>query len=331
MHVAVFSTRPYDRTFLDRANAPYGYTFSYFETALHRETASLAQDCEAVCVFVNDQLDAPTLTKLARSGVRLVALRCAGFNNVDLTAAAAQGIGVVRVPAYAPEAVAEHAVALILTLNRKTHKAFNRVRENNFSLNNLTGFNLHGKTVGVVGTGKIGTAFCRIMRGFGCRVLAHDPFPAEAVRALGIEYVSFDELLPQADIIALHCPLTPESRYLFDAPAFARMKPGAMLINTSRGALINTTDAIEALKTGQLGYLGLDVYEQEEALFFRDLSGTILHDDVLARLMTFPNVLITAHQGFFTEEALTQIAETTLRNLAQFARHEPLSNQVPLP
>jgi D-lactate dehydrogenase len=248
----------------------------------------------------------------------LVALRCAGFNNVDLEAANELDITVVRVPAYSPEAVAEHAVALILTLNRKTHKAYNRIRENNFSLEKLTGFNLAGKTVGVVGTGQIGASFCRIMLGFGCNVIANDVHESTELINAGVEYTSFNKLLEHSDIISLHCPLTPDTHHLFDRKAFKKMKKGAMLINTGRGALIKTKDAIEALKTEKLGHLGIDVYEQEEKLFFRDLSEMIIPDDLISRLMSFHNVLITAHQGFFTREALEEIATTTLQNITDF-------------
>ncbi|GAB2776355.1 2-hydroxyacid dehydrogenase [Rhabdobacter roseus] len=314
MQVAFFSTKSYDRTFFDRFNN--GHSFTYFENKLDHRSVALASDHDAVCVFVNDVLDQPILEALAKSGIRLIALRCAGYNNVDLDAAKRLGIGVVRVPAYSPHAVAEHAVALILTLNRKTHKAYNRVREGNFSLERLEGFDLYGKTVGVVGTGKIGEVFAGILQGFGCRVLAYDPYPNAALESRGIAYVEKDTLLAQSDILSLHCPLTPETHHFIDEAALQKLKPGMMLINTSRGALIDTHAVVKALKDQRVGYLGIDVYEQEADFFFQDLSDSIIHDDLLMRLLTFPNVLITSHQGFFTEEALTQIAQITLANLS---------------
>jgi D-lactate dehydrogenase len=255
-------------------------------------------------------------------------LRCAGFNNVDLKAAQEKNIKVVRVPAYSPEAVAEHAVAMILTLNRKTHKVYNRVRESNFSLENLTGFNLFGKTIGVIGTGQIGVAFCKIMLGFGCKIIAYDIKKSEELISKGVDYQSLNYVLKNSDIISLHCPLTPETNHLFDSAAFSKMKDGVMLINTSRGALIKTKDAIEALKKEKIGYLGIDVYEQEEHLFFKDLSESIIQDDLIQRLISFPNVLITPHQGFFTEEALTQIAITTMKNICDFEDGKELMNEV---
>jgi D-lactate dehydrogenase len=273
MRIAVFSTKPYDRRALDEANERHGHEIKYFETRLTPDSAPLARGFDAVCPFVNDQVGGEVVGKLAAGGVRLLTLRSAGFNHVDLRAAAAHGVRVARVPAYSPHAVAEHAAGLILTLNRRLHRAFVRVREMNFSLVGLLGFDLHGKTVGVVGTGRIGAVFCRIMAGFGCRVLAHDPQPAEEVRRLGARYVALDELLAESDVVALHLPLTPGTRHLIDAAAVARMKPGAMLINTSRGALVDTRAVIDGLKSGRIGALGLDVYEEEEELFFEDLSG----------------------------------------------------------
>ena len=320
MRIAVFSTKPYDRQALDRANAVHGHEIVYLEPRLTPETAPLAAGFDAVCPFVNDQLTGDVVATLAEGGVRLLTLRSAGFNHVDLRAAAAHGIAVARVPAYSPYAVAEHAAGLILTLNRKLHRAYARVREGNFSLEGLLGFDLHGKTVGVVGTGAIGTVFCRIMAGFGCQVLASDPYPADEVRALGGAYVERDELFRASDVIALHLPLTPETHHLVDDDAIARMKPGVMLINTSRGGLVDTRAVIDGLKSGRIGALGLDVYEEEADLFFEDLSGSVIQDDVFARLLTFPNVLITGHQGFFTAEALSAIAETTLANATAFAR-----------
>ncbi|MBC5772855.1 2-hydroxyacid dehydrogenase [Pontibacter sp. KCTC 32443] len=328
MKVAVFSTRQYDQEYLDKYNT--GHNLTYFNEPLTAATVKMAEAFDAICLFVNDKADKHTMEELARCGVKLIALRSAGFNNIDLHAAAANHIKVVRVPAYSPQAVAEHAVALILTLNRKTHKAYNRVRESNFSLEKLLGFNLFGKTVGVIGTGKIGNCFCHIMLGFGCKVLAFDIAPFEELKQYGVIYTSLDELLQQSDIISLHCPLTPETRHLIDKAALAKMKTGAMLINTSRGAVISTKDVIKALKTGKLGYLGIDVYEQEEHLFFKDLSEKVILDDLIARLMTFPNVLITAHQGFFTREALQEIATTTFRSLDQFENGQKLENEIAL-
>ena len=320
MRVAVYSTQPYDRRFLERANADGRHEFVWLEARLDTHTAAMAAGCEGVCAFVNDQLDAPVLEALQRLGVRTIALRCAGFNNVDLRAAAALGVAVGRVPEYSPYAVAEHTAALVLTLNRKIHRAHARVREGNFALEGLLGFDLHGRTVGVVGTGKIGECFLRIMAGFGCTLLASDPKPNPACEALGTRYVALPELLARSDIVSLHCPLTPQTRHLIDAKALATLKRGAMLVNTSRGAVIDTPAVIAALKDGRLGSLGLDVYEEEADLFFRDLSAEVLHDDVFARLLTFPNVVVTGHQAFFTEDALTAIAETTLANLDAFAR-----------
>jgi D-lactate dehydrogenase len=327
MRVAFFSTKPFDRASFEDANAA-GHEIVFLEPRLTAETAPLAAGYEAVCAFVNDRLDAEVLRLLAAGGTRLIALRSAGFNHVDLPAARALGLTVARVPAYSPNAVAEHAVALLLTLNRKVHRAFNRVREGNFALEGLLGFDLNGRTVGIVGTGKIGQAFARIMAGFGCRLLAVDPYPSEPCVALGVRYVALAELFAESDIIALHAPLTPETHHLIDDAAFARMKPGVMLINTSRGALVDARAAIEALKSGRLGHLGLDVYEEEEALFFEDLSGKVIHDDVFARLITFPNVLITGHQGFFTREALAGIARATLGNLTAFATGEGEMHEV---
>jgi D-lactate dehydrogenase len=319
MDVAVYSTKTYDRQFLDQANVGV-HGLSFFETRLSLETAALAAGHQAVCVFVNDKIGAEVLEKLASLGVRLVTLRCAGFNNVDLRAAAEFGVTVARVPAYSPAAVAEHTVALMLTLNRKTHRAYNRVREGNFALDGLLGFDLCGKTVGIVGTGKIGTALARILRGFGCRLLATDPFPDAECLELGVEYVSWSEMCSTARIISLHCPLTPETHQLVDAAALRRMQPGVMLVNTSRGAVIDTRAVIEALKEGRLGSLALDVYEEEADLFFEDLSDRVITDDVFARLLTFPNVLITGHQAFLTEEALTAIADVTIANVTAFER-----------
>ena len=328
MKVAVFSTKNYDREFLGKFNENYGHEITFFEAPLNEDTANLAQDFKAICAFVNDKMDANTLARIAGHGIKLIALRCAGFNNVDLKAAAQNGIEVRRVPAYSPQAVAEHAVALIMTLNRKTHKAYNRIREGNFSLEKLLGFNVFGKTVGVIGTGEIGAAFCNIMLGFGCKVVAYDVQTSEELSSRGVEYLSLEKLLQRADIISIHCPLVPQTRHLMNSSTFAQMKKGAMLINTSRGAVIDTQDAVEALKSGQLGYLGIDVYEQEENLFFRDLSESIIPDDLISRLIGFPNVLITSHQGFFTQEALDQIATTTLQNISDFEKGQETANIV---
>lgn len=320
MKVTVFSTRPYDRAYLDSANDGR-HCLVYFEAHLNRESAAMAANAEAVCAFVNDQLDRSTLEALRQGGTRLVALRCTGFNNVDLDAAAELGISIARVPAYSPHAVAEHTAALILSLNRHIHRAYARVREGNFSLDGLLGFDMHGRTVGIVGTGKIGLVLGRIMTGFGCRILATDPVPNEELVQLGGQYVSLPELLAASDIVSLHCPLTAETRHMIDAEAVERMKPGVMLINTSRGAVVDTRAVIAGLKSGKIGHLGLDVYEEEEGIFFDDRSEQLIQDDVFARLLTFPNVLVTGHQAFFTSEALTAIAEITVANISAFAEH----------
>ncbi|MBK9123787.1 MAG: 2-hydroxyacid dehydrogenase [Chloroflexi bacterium] len=328
MRIAVFSTKPYDRQFLEAANGFHDFKLKYFETRLTSETVQVAAGYDGVCVFVNDVLDAEVIERLSAEGVKLIALRCAGFNNVNLHAAEEHGMTVVRVPAYSPYAVAEHTVAMMLSLNRKIYRAHNRVREGNFSLDGLLGFDLHGQTVGVIGTGQIGQVVIRIMAGFGCKVLAYDPYPNPEVERLGGSYVALDDLLTHCDIITLHCPLTPETRHLIDAETLAVCKDGVMIVNTSRGALIDALDVIEALKSGRIGYLGLDVYEEEADVFFEDLSGQILKDDTLARLMTFPNVLITSHQAFFTRNALQNIAETTMRNIALFAAGKSAENAV---
>ncbi len=318
MRTAVFSTKGYDRQFLDAANTSAGHELVFFEPRLGADTVRLAEGFPAICAFVHDALDRACLETLAAGGLRLVALRSAGFNNVDLAAASELGIAVARVPAYSPNAVAEHAVALILAVNRRLHRAFLRVREGNFSLDGLLGFDLAGRTVGVVGTGRIGVVFARIMSGFGCRILASDPYPNDAVKALGGEYVSNDRLFAESDIVALHAPLTRETYHLIDRDALAKMKRGVMIVNTSRGALVDTSAVIDALKDGKVGHLALDVYEEEADLFFEDLSGEVLQDDVFARLLTFPNVVVTAHQAFFTEDAMRGIAETTIANITAF-------------
>lgn len=329
MKVAVFSTKPYDQQFLDLANREaHRHELVFLETRLNDTTVSLAKGFEAVCVFVNDQVDATVLKALAEGGTRVVALRCAGFNNVDLKAAETNNIKVVRVPAYSPHAVAEHSVALMLSLNRQIHRAHNRIREGNFALDGLLGFDLHGRTVGIIGTGQIGVEVARIMRGFGCQVLGYDLHPSSACEQLGVKFVSLDELLAQADIITLHCPLTPDTHHLINAQAIRQMKPGVMLINTSRGAIIDTSAIIEGLKSGHIGYLGLDVYEEEGDLFFEDLSNLVLQDDVFARLLTFPNVLITGHQAFFTRNALESIAQITLGNLTELEQKGQCGNQL---
>lgn len=318
MRVSVFSAKPYDREFFSRANANGRHDLVFLETRLEARTASLAEGSGAVSAFVNDDLGRDVLERLSSAEVKFVALRSAGFNNVDLAAARELGLTVVRVPAYSPHAVAEHTVGLILTLNRKLHRAYGRVRDGNFSLTGLMGFDVHERTIGVIGTGKIGTQFLRIMAGFGSRLLAFDPEPNEICRSLGVEYVPVERLFSSVDILSLHCPLTPETHHIIDAQALARMKAGVMLINTGRGALIDTRAVIEGLKAGHIGALGLDVYEEEEGLFFEDFSGRIIQDDALVRLLTFPNVIVTAHQGFFTEEAMGDIARTTLSNITAF-------------
>jgi D-lactate dehydrogenase len=326
MKVAFFSTKPYEKEYFDGLNDTYGHAFCYFEPRLSAQTAAFAEGCGAVCIFVNDDGSAPVLKKLAGMGVRLVALRCAGFNNVDLKTGL--DLKVVRVPAYSPYAVAEHTVALILTLNRKTHRAFNRVREGNYSLNGLVGFDLHGKTVGLAGTGKIGLCTARILAGFGCRLLGYDVYPNPEFTALGGTYTSLEELYRQSDILSLHTPLTPQTFHMINAQTISQMKDGVMIINTSRGKLIDTKDLIEALKHHKVGYVGLDVYEEEADLFFEDLSNRMIEDEVFLRLLTFPNVLVTGHQAFLTREALTGIAQTTLQNLSDFEAGKPLANEV---
>lgn len=328
MKIAVFSTKTYDELFLKAASRKMQHELHFLEPRLTEQTVSLASGFPAICAFVNDQLTAPVMEALAAGGTRLIALRCAGFNNVDLAAARRFGLTVVRVPAYSPHAVAEHSVGLMLALNRKINKAYTRVREGNFSLDGLLGFDLHGHTVGVIGTGKIGSIVAKIMSGFGCRVLAHDVHPNPEVEKLGARYVKLPELYAQSDIITLHCPLMPETCHLINAEAVRQMKQGVMLINTSRGELIDTKAVIAGLKSGRIGHLGLDVYEEEADLFFEDLSTRIIQDDVFSRLLTFPNVIITGHQAFFTREALTNIAETTLGNVSDFEAGRPCPNEV---
>ena len=330
MDVAVFSTRSYDREFLDLANAAAGnsHTLRYFDASLSEQTVALTAGSGAICAFVNDRLDQNILAALHSQGTRLVALRCAGFNHVDLEAAEALEIAVALLPAYSPEAIAEHTVALILSLNRKLHRAYVRVREGNFALDGLLGFNLGNRTVGIVGTGRIGAVVANILQGFGCTLLAFDPVPDEILEQRGVTYVPFPELMERSDIVTIHCPLTPQTHHLIDANSLKLIREGAMLINTSRGAVVDTRAVIAGLKSGRIGALGLDVYEEEGDLFFRDLSETMLQDDVFARLLTFPNVLITGHQGFFTREAMTAIAETTIHNISSFEETGRAAHQI---
>ena len=324
--IAFFSTQSYDRRFFE--NRTDNHQLEFFETRLKPNTVQLAKGFDGVCVFVNDRVDEEVIGQLSEIGVGLIALRCAGFNNVDLKAAEKYNIRVMRVPAYSPEAVAEHAMALIMTLARKTHKAYVRVREGNFSLERLTGFNINRKTIGVVGTGKIGQAFVRVASGFGVKLIAFDKYPSEEMKKLGVEYLDFDEVLAKSDILSLHCPLTPETHHLINKESLSKMKKGAMLVNTSRGKLVDTAAVIDSLKEDHLGSLAIDVYEQEEKLFFRDLSEVIIRDDQIARLMIFPNVLITAHQGFFTNESLEEITRITLKNFDDYESGKESDNEV---
>jgi D-lactate dehydrogenase len=325
MDITVFSTKSYDEESLRAANVAHGHELTFLETRLDARTARLAEGASCVCAFVNDELDRGTLEALRASGTQRIALRCAGFNNVDLEAARELGFTIVRVPAYSPHAVAEHTVALALALNRRVPRAYSRVREGNFSLEGLMGFDLVDRTVGVVGTGKIGRVFARIMHGFGCRVLAYDPYPHADLDDIA-RYVPLEELLAESNIVSLHCPLTPDSHHLINETTLASMKRGVMLINTSRGALVDTRAVVAGLKSGHVGYLGLDVYEEEADLFFEDLSTHVLQDDVFARLITFPNVIITGHQAFFTREAMETIASVTLQNAADLERGAPCPN-----
>jgi len=326
MKIAVFSTCNYDQEFLEKYNTSHQLVF--FEQTLNLDSAPMAQGFQAVCLFVNDRADAEVLSSLAEYGIKVILLRCAGFNNVDLDFAEEVGIKILRVPAYSPEAVAEHTLAMMLTLNRKTHKAYNRVREGNFSLESLMGFNMHGAKVALIGTGNIGKALYKILKGFGCRISAHDPYPDAELMADGLEYMDLREALSDAEMVSLHCPLTDESFHMINENTLKYFTKGAMLINTSRGALVDTAAVINSLKSGQLGYLGLDVYEQEAALFFQDLSGEVIQDDLIARLISFPNVLITSHQGFFTREAMQQIAETTFLNADAFVAGKNMVNEI---
>ncbi|GGA98079.1 2-hydroxyacid dehydrogenase [Agarivorans gilvus] len=328
MKISFFSAKRYDREHFDAQNTASTFDIEYFDTALSAKTVRLAHGADAVCAFVNDDLSAETLEALHQQDIKLVLLRCAGFNNVDLSAAERLGITVSRVPAYSPESVAEHAIALMMTLNRRIHKAYQRTRDANFSLEGLTGINIFGKTAGVVGTGKIGLATARILKGFGCKVIAYDPYPNQAAIDLGVEYVSLPELLAQSKIITLHCPLTAENTYLIGKSAFAQMNKGTLLINTSRGKLVDSSACIEALKDGTLGGLALDVYEHEKELFFEDLSSEVIQDDVFRRLSACHNVIFTGHQAFLTEEALRSIADTTLSNAQAFSEGKRNGNEV---
>ncbi|MCA1196756.1 2-hydroxyacid dehydrogenase [Sphingomonas sp. R647] len=329
MRVTIFGTKGYDRRFLSEANAAHGHDLVFLEPRLDLTTAPLAKGSRAVCVFVNDRVDAAVLAALAEAGVRLVALRCAGFNNVDLSAAARLGVDVVRVPAYSPHAVAEFTIGLLLAVDRQIPRAWARVRENNFALDGLIGRNLHGRTVGVIGTGQIGALVARTLKaGFGCDVLASDPVVDAALEAIGVRYVAREALLAQAEVVTLHCPLTPDTRHLIDATAIDRARDGLVIVNTSRGALIDTAALIAGLKSRKIGAVALDVYEQEADLFFEDLSNEIVDDDVFQRLLTFPNVLVTGHQAFLTEEALAAIAETTLSSISDAEARRVLTNRI---
>lgn len=328
MKIAIYSTKSYDRKYIELINAKYNFDLEFFDFMLNESTARLAEHCEVVCIFVNDNGSRKVLEKLAALGVKIVALRCAGFNNVDLKAAQELGIQVVRVPAYSPEAVAEHTIGLMMTLNRRIHRAYQRTREANFSLEGLIGFNMHGRTVGVIGTGKIGIAVMRILKGFGMNILAYDPFKNPVVEDLGGQYVELDELYAKSHVITLHCPATPENYHLLNREAFAKMKDGVMIVNTSRGSLIDTQAAIDALKQRKIGALGMDVYENERDLFFEDKSNEVIQDDIFRRLSSCHNVLLTGHQAFLTEEALTNIADVTLSNVYKLKSGKECENIV---
>ncbi|HHL2560776.1 TPA: 2-hydroxyacid dehydrogenase [Yersinia enterocolitica] len=328
MKLAVYSTKQYDRKYLELVNESFGFELEFFDFLLSPRTAKMATGCDAVCIFVNDDACRETLENLKNVGVKFLALRCAGFNNVDLDAAKELGIPVVRVPAYSPEAVAEHTVGMMLSLNRRIHRAYQRTRDANFSLEGLIGFNMHGRTAGIIGTGKIGVATMRILKGFGMHLLAYDPYPNPAALELGAEYVDLDTLYAKSDVISLHCPMSPENHHLLNKDSFEKMKNGVMIINTSRGGLIDSTAAIDALKQQKIGSLGMDVYENERDLFFEDKSNDVIQDDVFRRLSSCHNVLFTGHQAFLTEEALTSISNTTLQNIAQLEKGEPCPNIV---
>ena len=326
--IAIFSSKPWVLDSFSKVNNDFGFDLSFLETRLYEKTAPLTRNFDVACVFVSDSVDAPVMEILKDEGVKLIALRCAGFNNVDIERAAELDIGVVRVPAYSPYAVAEHTLGLILSLNRKLHRAYGRVRDGNFALHGLLGFDLHGKTIGVIGTGKIGRVFINLIKGFGCTILAYDKIPNDGVKSMGVNYVELHELYSNSDIISLHCPLTYETYHLINEYAISAMKHNVMIINTSRGPLIDTAAVIEGLKSGKVGHLGLDVYEEEEELFFKDLSETIIQDDQFVRLQMFPNVLITAHQAFFTKEAIHNIAQTTFENISEFFKTGKSINEI---
>jgi D-lactate dehydrogenase len=329
IRVLFYDTKPYDQQSFDAANTQYQFDFKYLRSHLNEDTAVISKGYNAVCLFVNDQLTANIADILAENNIHLVALRCAGYNNVDLRAVFNKRIHVVRVPAYSPYAVAEHAVALMLALNRKTHKAYYRTRDNNFNINGLIGFDMYRKTAGVIGTGQIGRILIQILKGFGMRVLAYDKFPNQAhADQMGFEYVELDDLYGQSDIISLHCPLTKDTHHLINADSLQKMKPGVMIVNTGRGHLIDSKALVDALRDQHVGAAGLDVYEEESEYFFEDFSTEVIDDDVLARLISFPNVLITSHQGFFTREALSNIANTTLQNIDDFFNDRPLKNEI---
>ncbi len=328
MKTLFFNTKPYDKQYFTTFNEEHHHELHFTDVPLHKDTAVLAKGFDCVCIFVNDTADAKVIDMLAQQGVKLLALRCAGYNNVDIPAAKKQGMTIVRVPAYSPYSVAEHTLALILGLNRKTHRAYNRVKEGNFALSGLMGFDLHGKSAGIIGLGKIGLVTGQILKGFGCCVLGYDIAKNPECDAIGIEFTSLDQIYEQCDIISLHCPLTPQTYHLINADSIAKMKKGVMLINTSRGGLIDTKAVTKALKKEQIGYLGLDVYEEEADLFFEDLSGKVIQDDLFMRLLSFPNVLITGHQAFFTENALQKIAQVTLQNITDYETHKTLPNVV---
>ena len=328
MKLAVYSTKQYDKKYLEQVNNEYGFDLEFYDFLLTEKTAKTALGCDGVCIFVNDDASRPVLEELKKQGVKFIALRCAGFNNVDLDAAKELGLPVVRVPAYSPEAVAEHAVGMMMCLNRRIHRAYQRTRDANFSLEGLTGFTMFGKTAGVIGTGKIGLAALKILKGFGMRLLAFDPYPSAAALELGVEYVDLPTLFAQSDVISLHCPMTPENYHLLNRASFEQMKNGVMVINTSRGGLIDSQAAIDALKNQKIGALGMDVYENERDLFFEDKSNDVIQDDLFRRLSACHNVLFTGHQAFLTAEALTSISETTLENLRQLENGEPCVNQV---
>jgi D-lactate dehydrogenase len=328
MKIAFFSTKLYDREYFNLANKEHNFEIDYFEAQLNSKTLTLASGYEVIIVFVHDQINSQSIKYLTEYGLKLIALRCSGFNNVDLKKAYEQGVKVVRVPSYSPNSIAEHTVALLLTLIRKTHKAYNRVREGDFSIEGLLGFNINSRTIGIIGTGRIGKITARILSGFGCKILAYDPYEDEECKKYGLKYVDIDTLFIQSDIISLHCPLTPDTYHLINEKSLRIMKDGVGIINTSRGAVIDSFSIIEALKSEKVGFLGLDVYEEEADLFYEDLSDKIIKDDMFARLLTFPNVLITSHQGFFTKEAMENISKTTLANITEFCEYGKCLNEI---